>query len=103
MILCALARKGSPAFPLSTIHKCELCRRDVMTAPTSRPLIVQGAHILCTACGEALAELQGGVEEYQPVPGSLNEVADLLGPDAAFETADIVAALNEGLRRRRTS
>lgn len=98
ILICATARPDSPAMPLSVIRQCEVCQVDVLTAPSSKPMIDQGAHVCCMDCGLVEAALVGA-DEFEPVPGSLEEVANLLGPQAAVQTQALVDAFNRARRR----
>ena len=100
LVICAEMRPDSPALPLSTIRQCEGCGVDVMTAPSSAPMIEAGAHPCCMSCGmEARVLLGAGDEDFEFVPGSIDEVARVLGPKAAREAEAFVESINRAKRR----
>lgn len=99
VLICAEVRANSPALPRSTIRACEGCGAKVMTAPSSQAMIDDGAHVCCTDCGLAAAALTGN-DFFEPVPGSLEEVANILGPEAAAQTEALIESFNQAQRRR---
>jgi hypothetical protein len=100
LIICAELRADSPALPQSIIRECEGCGVEVMTAPSSAPMIEAGGHPCCLPCGMvAQVLLGGGNEDFMLVPGSLDEVARILGPKAASEAEALVESLNRARRR----
>ena len=101
LIICAEVREGSAALPLSIIRQCEGCDLDLMTAPSSAPMIADGAHPCCMSCAMFVRALMGDEDgPYELVPGSLDEVSALLGPKAAAQSAALVESFNRAARRR---
>ena len=101
LIICAELRADSPALPLSTVRCCEACGVEVMTAPSSAPMIEAGAHPCCMPCGLVARVLLGaGDEDFELVPGSIDEVGRILGPKAARQAEALVESFN--LAKRRT-
>ena len=102
LIICAEFRSDSPAMPHSIVRACEGCGVEVMTAPSSTPMIEAGGHPCCLSCGMMARMLLGGQnEDFMLVPGSLDEVARILGPKAAREAERFVESFN--LAKRRTN
>jgi hypothetical protein len=100
LVICAEFRPDSPAMPHSIIRTCEGCGVDIMTAPSSAPMIEAGAHPCCLPCGMVARVLLGaGDEDFMLVPGSIDEVARILGPKAARQAEAFVESFNQAKRR----
>lgn len=99
-LICARVHSGQRAVPGSIVRRCELCSCQVLTAPSSQPLITQErAHIYCTACGVNMMEIDGA-DHIETLPGALDEAERILGPAAAERTRQVNEILNREIRRR---
>lgn len=102
LVICAQARSNSRAMPFSIIRLCEGCGVKLMTAPSSAPMIEAGAHACCMPCAAVVRAVVGETDDgFELVPGSLEEVAEVLGPEAAAQSAALVESMNRAIKRDR--